>query len=291
MLSSEGASVFVSSLLSDLAQLPDSARAARIAAALDWWDLAPVVVGPGWEDLDDGQRETFLDALTDYVAKLVAELPLREATLVITDSDLQDRRQFRVMTSAPVDQEASEITFWVFERPGKGMKIGNVGVEGVSFLGRHRHEFTALVESQGIDALIKHLREKTAPDRQQQRDPVDAPQPPQQVLPSRQQLAEVRDFLHGRAYAAAGVALQPAGEPPHAEGSPVADARHVSRALYMVVNMLSRRVLDAAHSGRAGDDVHSSWGALLLVAHEWRDSPDMPESLKALVGAYFPRSS
>jgi hypothetical protein len=116
--------------------------------------------------------------------------------------------------------------------------------------------------------------------------PENADQP---SLPTRHQLARLRDFLHGRAYAAGAIAIRLDGEPPHPEGSPIADAGHAAQALYVVVNVLSRRVLDAVYSGRSGDAARDAWGSLLVMAHEWRESPDMPEELKELVGVYFPR--
>jgi len=179
VLSADGASAFISSFLAELAQLPRSGRAAFIASVLDWSDLAPIAVGPSWQIANDEQRGTVLNALNDFVAELVAELPLRDAALVITDTDRQDSQQFRVMTSALVDDEATEITFWVFEQPDGGTAIGNVGVEGVSFLGRHRPQFTALAESRGLDALIQQLRAETAADGRQESDGIASQQPPQ----------------------------------------------------------------------------------------------------------------
>ncbi|WP_329347252.1 ABC transporter substrate-binding protein [Streptomyces sp. NBC_01261] len=157
MPTAEAASAFISTFLTDFARVPESARAAFIASVLDWRELAPIAVGPGWEQLSDEQSEAVLDAMTDHVAARVADLPLADADLVITDTDPHDSGKFRVMTSALVDEEATEITFWVFEVPGNGLRVGNVGVEGVSFLGRLRPQLTAIVKSQGIDAAVREM--------------------------------------------------------------------------------------------------------------------------------------
>ncbi|WP_157597188.1 hypothetical protein [Streptacidiphilus rugosus] len=108
-------------------------------------------------------------------------------------------------------------------------------------------------------------------------------------LPTRQQLAELRNFVLERARTTAAIALQLNGEPPHPDPTALADARHAGRALYMVVNMLSRRVLDAVHSGQPSEAARDAWGSLLVVADEWRDSPEMPEGLGALVATCFGR--
>ncbi|OIJ88182.1 hypothetical protein BIV25_37435 [Streptomyces sp. MUSC 14] len=154
----EAASAFISTFLTDFSGAAESDRAAFISSVLDWRELAPIAVGPGWEQLSSEQREAVLAAMTDYVAALIAELPLASADLVITDTDPHDRGKFRVMTSALVDEEPTEITFWVFEEPGKGLRVGNVGVEGVSFLGRLRPQLTATLKRKGIDAAIRELR-------------------------------------------------------------------------------------------------------------------------------------
>jgi len=153
----EAASAFVSTLLTDFGVVAEPDRAAFIASVLDWRELAPIAVGPGWEGLREEQRDAVLAAITDHVAARVAELPLASADLVITDTDSHDSGKFRVMTSALVNEEPTEITFWVFEAPGNGLRVGNVGVEGVSFLGRLRPQLTAIVKSQGIDAAIRAL--------------------------------------------------------------------------------------------------------------------------------------
>ncbi|MFJ8045517.1 hypothetical protein ACIRBX_33915 [Kitasatospora sp. NPDC096147] len=107
-------------------------------------------------------------------------------------------------------------------------------------------------------------------------------------LPSRQQLAGLRDFVHGRTYSAAWVAVRPDGAPPHAEGSPLDDVGKVADALYEVVNALGRPVPDAVHSGQPNEEACDSWVALLLIARHWRDSPDLPANLKALVDGALP---
>ncbi|MEU8718521.1 ABC transporter substrate-binding protein [Streptomyces sp. NPDC048663] len=157
MPTAEAASAFISTFLADFAGMADPERVTFVSSVLDWRELAPVAVGPSWEELSDGQREAALAALTGHVAALIAELPLASASLVITDPDPHDSSKFRVMTGALVDEEPTEITFWVFEQAGRELRIGNVGVEGVSFLGRLRPRLTAIAESQGIDAVIRAL--------------------------------------------------------------------------------------------------------------------------------------
>ncbi|MFE3505307.1 ABC transporter substrate-binding protein [Kitasatospora sp. NPDC059146] len=165
MLTSEDASAFISTFLADLALVQEPDRSAFVASVLDWRELAPIAVGPSWERLDGEQRGATVLAMTKHVAEQIAGLPLAGAALVITDRDPHDGGKFRVMTSADVDEEPTEITFWVFEKSDKGLRIGNVGVEGVSFLGRLRPRLTAIAEDRGVDAVLRELQGRIVQQR------------------------------------------------------------------------------------------------------------------------------
>ncbi|MFJ4679225.1 hypothetical protein [Kitasatospora sp. NPDC088783] len=54
------------------------------------------------------------------------------------------------------------------------------------------------------------------------------------------------------------------------------------------MNALGRPVLEAVYSGQPDDEAHGSWVALLLIAQHWRDSPDLPANLKAMVDGALP---
>ncbi|MGW1654618.1 hypothetical protein [Streptomyces atratus] len=62
----------------------------------------------------------------------------------------------------------------------------------------------------------------------------------------------------------------------------------VSNALYAVVDGLARRVLDAFFSGQSNAEARDAWVALLLIAQNWRDSPDLPTDLKTVVDEALP---
>lgn len=66
------------------------------------------------------------------------------------------------------------------------------------------------------------------------------------------------------------------------------DVSKASNALYEVVDGLARRVLDAAFSGQSNSEAREAWGALLLIAQNWRDSPDLPADLKTMVDEALP---
>ncbi|MCX5400672.1 hypothetical protein [Streptomyces sp. NBC_00102] len=112
--------------------------------------------------------------------------------------------------------------------------------------------------------------------------------PDRPLLPSRQQVGNLREFLHARTYSAASVTIRLDGAPAHAAGSPLDDVSKVSDALYEIVDGLARRVLDAVFSGQSDAEARDAWVALLLVAQNWRDAPGLPADLKTLVDEAFP---
>ncbi|MFG2454562.1 hypothetical protein ACGFSG_34925 [Streptomyces sp. NPDC048512] len=112
--------------------------------------------------------------------------------------------------------------------------------------------------------------------------------PDQPFPPSLDQIGGLRNFLHGRTYSATSVTIRLDGAPPHDAGSPLDDVAKVSNALYAVVDGLARRVLDAAFSEQADTEARDAWVALLLIAQNWRDSPDLPTNLKTVVDDALP---
>ncbi|MFE7268322.1 hypothetical protein ACFU9B_41060 [Streptomyces sp. NPDC057592] len=62
----------------------------------------------------------------------------------------------------------------------------------------------------------------------------------------------------------------------------------VSNALYVVVDGLARQVLDAVFFGQSNAEARDAWVALLLIAQNWRDSPDLPADLKTVVDEALP---
>ncbi|GLF95143.1 terpene synthase family protein [Streptomyces yaizuensis] len=78
------------------------------------------------------------------------------------------------------------------------------------------------------------------------------------------------------------------GAPSHVAGSPLDDVSRVSNALYEVVDGLARRVLDAVSSGQSNAEARDAWAALLLIAQNWRGSPDLPADLKTVVDEALP---
>ncbi|MEU9853503.1 hypothetical protein [Streptomyces sp. NPDC047974] len=98
----------------------------------------------------------------------------------------------------------------------------------------------------------------------------------QRSLPTWDQVVALRDFIHGRTYAAAVPTIRLNGEPPHAPGSALARVAEVNGALYDVTSHLCSRLYDELEKGRPGPVADASWDALLTITATWRDDPELP---------------
>ncbi|MFG2712018.1 hypothetical protein ACGFX2_15895 [Streptomyces goshikiensis] len=103
-------------------------------------------------------------------------------------------------------------------------------------------------------------------------------------LPTRDQLCALRDFIHGRTYHAGSVAIRFREEPAPAAGSAMAEVPRVSQAVYDVTDHLVTRLFDELDAELPGPSTEATWNAILVIAAVWRDSPDMPEELRRLIG-------
>lgn len=107
--------------------------------------------------------------------------------------------------------------------------------------------------------------------------------PPQHSLPTWDQVVVLRDFIHGRTYAAAAPTIRLNGEPPHAPGSALARVAEVNGALYEVTSHLCRRLYAELATGHRGPIADVSWAALASIAEAWREDPELPGWMSELL--------
>lgn len=146
---------------------PDLAEPARFAAleqaisrafAFDVWERFLV----GDHDLTDDQRQTFRDLLPGFLANLYAESfgSGLEAEPQITGARTV-RRDVLVEARIPrADAPPLPVNYRIRDFAERGPLVIDVMVGGVSFLVLKRDEFRAMVERDGIDALLAFMRER-----------------------------------------------------------------------------------------------------------------------------------
>ncbi|MFD7609189.1 hypothetical protein ACFWAN_54395 [Streptomyces mirabilis] len=108
-------------------------------------------------------------------------------------------------------------------------------------------------------------------------------------LPTWDQVVALRDFIHGRTYAAAAPTIRLNGEPPHAPGSDLARVAEVNQSLYQVTSHLCSRLYAELGTGHPGPAAEASWEALISISAAWREDPELPEGMKELLPVKPPR--
>lgn len=152
-------------------QRPDPApqKAAKMEDILrrgfDFQTIGRFVLGRYWNTATPQQREEYLKVFTDFVAKSYSRRLAEEATVTgFNITNLRDlgENDYLVQTAITRPSGAPLNYEWRVRDGGGGAKIVDVIVEGVSLLVTQRSDFTSVAGQNGIDGLIKNLREKTA---------------------------------------------------------------------------------------------------------------------------------
>ncbi len=148
--------------------LDEGARMARVEAAVseafafDVWQRFLV----GDRELTEAQRETFRALLPGFLAALYAERfgrGLAEAPEV-TGTGVA-RRDILVEAVFPrAEGPPLPVTYRMREADDGGPRVIDIMVGGVSFLLLKRDEFGALIEKEGVEALLARMRERAGYD-------------------------------------------------------------------------------------------------------------------------------
>jgi phospholipid transport system substrate-binding protein len=133
------------------------------AEAFDLPAISQFVLGRHWREAAPEQRAEWQEVLKDYVANLYArqfstyegqrfeivrERPLDGSTVV----------QTRIQRA---DGQPLDVDFRV-QRSGDELKIVDVLVANVSLIVTKRSEFDSVIQREGVDGLMRRLRQKSA---------------------------------------------------------------------------------------------------------------------------------
>jgi phospholipid transport system substrate-binding protein len=131
----------------------------------DFQTIGRFVVGRYWNTASEQQRNDYLKAFSDFVAKSYSRRLAEEATINgfnitnlrdLGDGDALVQTAITRPGGAPLNYE------WRVRDSGGTVKIVDVVVEGVSLLVTQRADFTSVASQSGMDGLIKSLRDKAA---------------------------------------------------------------------------------------------------------------------------------
>jgi phospholipid transport system substrate-binding protein len=133
--------------------------------------ISRLVLGKFWGRATEEQRAEFKDLFTQYLLNTYAGHlnSYRADTLVVISSKRAGERDYLVRTSVERDKELTAVVWRL--RAGDGdYRIIDVLFHGISLNLTHRNEFASVVRQEGLDGMLRVLRDRVsrqadAPDR------------------------------------------------------------------------------------------------------------------------------
>ncbi len=170
----DSAQTFIQSRQSQVSQLlrqsPGSSRDKQVTSVLDdmldYAELAKRSLAAHWGDLSDPQRKEFsnllrqlvvrsyeknIKGILDYDVEYLGEEGATEAVLVHT----------RATPRAAKSDEPVTIDYRVAPGDG-GFRVVDIITEGSSLVGNYRNQFHRIIQKDGVEALLKRMRDKVA---------------------------------------------------------------------------------------------------------------------------------
>jgi phospholipid transport system substrate-binding protein len=145
-------------------------RAAKMEDILrrgfDFPTIGRFVIGRYWNTASPQQREEYIKVFSDFVAKSYSRRLAEEASInAFNITNLRDLGEGDSLVQTAITRPSGpplNYEWRVRDSGGGTMKIVDVVVEGVSLLVTQRADFTSVAGQNGMDGLIKTLRDKAA---------------------------------------------------------------------------------------------------------------------------------
>jgi phospholipid transport system substrate-binding protein len=137
----------------------------KILPHVDFQEATQLAVGKAWNQASPEQKEQLVtsfrtmlvkiysNAIDVYRGQTMRTLPVRVPP---TATEATVRNQYIKDGQPPVPVE------YAMKKTGEGWKIYDISVEGVSLVQTYRAEFDNITRTQGVEGLIKKLKERTA---------------------------------------------------------------------------------------------------------------------------------
>jgi len=129
-------------------------------------DMTRLAIGPGWRAFSDADREQSTALFTTLI--------IRTYSSKFTPGELPEVAYQSATSPAPGKVEVStntlyqgsryEVVYRLVDLPGKGWRVTDVVIEGVSMVRNYRDQFDAQFKSGGAPAVLRSL-EKTVESR------------------------------------------------------------------------------------------------------------------------------
>ena len=153
-------------LASTPATTPDERRQRDVAAAevmdglFDWQTMARLTLRPHWEKRTPAERDEFTRLFGDLFRQAyLTRLSLVDANAFRYAGDTITGDQATVNTQV-VTKRGSVIgvAYGLARTGGRGWRVQDVRVEGISLLDNYRNQFAAIIARSSYEALVERLR-------------------------------------------------------------------------------------------------------------------------------------
>ena len=140
----------------------------KVLPYIDFEESTRLAVGRAWSQASPEQRKqlinefrdmlvrTYTNAIEGYQGQTLKVLPSRGGKQQGGD-EATVRTQFIRPGGQPLPIE------FQMRKTGQGWKVYDINVEGISLVLTYRSEFDSVVKQEGIDGLVKRLRQKNSP--------------------------------------------------------------------------------------------------------------------------------
>lgn len=128
---------------------------------IDW--MGQFVLGRAWQQATPEQRSRYLQAYRDYLLAHYTSnfTDYNGSNYKITSVEDKGNGEFSVnMQINTPGQKQDVLAGYRLRNAGNQFKLSDIIIEGVSLITTERSEFTAVVQKDGIDALINSLEQK-----------------------------------------------------------------------------------------------------------------------------------
>lgn len=134
-----------------------------LAQRFDFATIGRIVTGRYWGEADEARRKAFLEAFAALSAATYATNFSGYAGERFETRGSEKSRGSLIVRTVLVKPDGEEIPLnYMLRESDTEWKIVNVVAQGVSDLSLKRADYTAVIKSEGFDALVSRLREKTA---------------------------------------------------------------------------------------------------------------------------------
>lgn len=131
----------------------------------DFNSIGRFVLGRHWNTAAPKQREEFLVVFADFVSKSYSRRLAEEASVTAFDiTNLRDLGEGDYLVQTAIKRPSgTPLSYeWRVRAAQAEPKIVDVVVEGVSLLITQRSDFASVISQNGMDGLIRSLKEKAA---------------------------------------------------------------------------------------------------------------------------------